>query len=155
MPAFLPLTCLSLYIALVCLHFFMCRFTPTTPKTKFHFILPSMKSTMNIIFFMVGWIFISSLVQIPSDCIMITSILRVISRNKWDKLFNGPKKLWKTTFKKFERIWSALGRPYPFKFLKTPFYKFYLVHSWNETEKFWKQWTVFWRYGMVWYPYRW
>ena len=26
--------------------------------------------------------------------------------------------LWKTAFKKFERVWSALGRPYPFKFFK-------------------------------------
>ena len=26
--------------------------------------------------------------------------------------------LWKTAFKKFEGVWSALGRPHPFKFFK-------------------------------------
>ena len=26
--------------------------------------------------------------------------------------------LWKTAFEKFEGVWSALGRPYPFKFFK-------------------------------------
>ena len=26
--------------------------------------------------------------------------------------------MWKTAFKKFEEIWSALSRPYPFKFFK-------------------------------------
>ena len=26
--------------------------------------------------------------------------------------------LWKTTFKKFEGVWSACSKPYPFKFFK-------------------------------------
>ena len=44
-------TSFSLYLALVCLHFFMGRFTPTTPETKFYFISPSMKSNLNRNFF--------------------------------------------------------------------------------------------------------
>ena len=36
---------------------------------------------------------------------------------------------WKTAFKKIEGLWSALSRPYPFKFLKAVFHKFYLVYS--------------------------
>ena len=37
--------------------------------------------------------------------------------------------LWKAAFKSFEWVWSALGRPYPLKFLKTVFHKFDLTHS--------------------------
>ena len=36
--------------------------------------------------------------------------------------------MWKTAFKKFERVWSTY--PYPFKFLKAVFHKFYLAHPW-------------------------
>ena len=41
-----------------------------------------------------------------------------------------PKYLCTTIFKKFEGVWSALGIPYPFKFLKAVFHKFYMVYSW-------------------------
>ena len=35
------------------------------------------------------------------------------SIQEWTK-----QKLWKTAFKKFDGIWSALSRPYSFKFFK-------------------------------------
>ena len=37
------------------------RFSQTTPETKFHSILPAMRSNVNRISFMVGWNFISGL----------------------------------------------------------------------------------------------
>ena len=37
--------------------------------------------------------------------------------------------LWKTAFKKFEEVWSALSFHIPSNFLKVVFHKFYLVHS--------------------------
>ena len=52
MPAFLPLTCLPLYLALVCLHFLKGRFTMTTPEKKSHFISSAVKSNVNRNFFM-------------------------------------------------------------------------------------------------------
>ena len=52
MPALLPRTCLSIYLALVCLLFLMGWFTPNTPETKLYFISPAMKSNVNKIFFM-------------------------------------------------------------------------------------------------------
>ena len=38
--------------------------------------------------------------------------------------------LWKTGFKKFERIWSAESVHIPSNTLKAAFHKIYLVHSW-------------------------
>ena len=37
--------------------------------------------------------------------------------------------IWKTTFKKFEGIWSAKADHIPLVFLKAVFHRFYLVHS--------------------------
>ena len=38
--------------------------------------------------------------------------------------------LWKTTFKKFEGIWSALGRPYLLKFIEGCLPQIFLEPSW-------------------------
>ena len=45
-------------------------------------------------------------------------------RIQWTK-----QNLWKTAFKKFERIWSAWADNILSNFLKAVFHKFYLVHS--------------------------
>ena len=42
--------------------YWMCRFSRSTPETKFHFVLPEMKINVNRIYFMMGWNLISGLI---------------------------------------------------------------------------------------------
>ena len=47
------------------------------------------------------------------------------------------KNLWKTVFKKFEGIWSALGRPYPSKFFKRCFLQILFGSFLNTLSIYW------------------
>ena len=61
----------------------------------------------------------------------IFCITRKLETIKWDKLFKSGKII--ICGKQPLKIWRdlvCLSRPYPFKFFKTVFHKFYLVHSW-------------------------
>ena len=62
--------------------------------------------------------------------IFISSILAQGNPMNESVCMNGPKKFWKTAFKKCESVWSAKANHIPTNFLKAVIHKFYSVYSW-------------------------